>query len=283
MTKIIAIALQKGGVGKTTTAYHLAVGLAMRDRKVLAIDLDPQGSLGGLFNTAAAHYTIADVLGVGTPDDPPQATLRQAVIETHLENLWLAPGGLGSADTRLKRTDSRLSAMMKGVYLLDMALHSDPLPFDYVVIDTPPGKSALLMAALVAADEVIVPVQLSPMGFQGFGGIDDTIQEARDLQEVRGEIRLRYRAVVPTFYSQGEVVSDGFLQALRNAEHPDYEDAPLPLTLPVTQTTQFEKASAAREVGGVRRALSIWEMPADNVVMRGRAAYEDLVEKVVAY
>jgi cellulose biosynthesis protein BcsQ len=146
------------------------------------------------------------------------------------------------------------------------------------------------MAALVSADEIIVPVQLSPMGFEGFAAIDDTIMEARRLQSIRGDVRLRYRAIVPTFYSRGEIVSDGFLEALRESDHPDYEGQPLPLApLPIPETTAFERASAPlmfdTEEGTVQRARTIFEMPSegpDSPTGRGQEAYLKLAEFVDA-
>ncbi|KKL63745.1 hypothetical protein LCGC14_2172020 [marine sediment metagenome] len=287
MTKIIAVAMQKGGVGKTTTALHLSHALAMSGRKVLLIDTDPQASATDRFFSVAFKGTLADVLGVqgeGTMQ------FKDVITPTHQQNLWLIP-----ADDRLedsaKRVDDQNSSI-GGIYAFDLMLRGERLPFDYVILDTPPGRSSLLMASLVAADEVIMPVQLQPMGFEGFDKlISGTIQQARRHQSIRGEIRLRLRAVVPTFYNQNQLASKAFLRALENAEHPDYEDMPLPLApQPVVESTGFVNASAPIpfDVKGqeLYRARTIWEMTPGNqqsTIVRGQQAYEELARYVDSY
>jgi chromosome partitioning protein len=268
---VIAVALQKGGVGKTTTTQHLSHALAAKGRQVLMLDLDPQGSLTQRY-TVANGYTLADAFGEG---ERPAMALRDVVTTTHIGSLYLAPGG-----SPLTKSNRHLDREGAGLFFVDQLLNDEPLPFDYVVIDTPPGTSALLVAALVASDEVVIPVQLSPMGFEGFKAIDETIQYARTLQEIRGEVRLVYRAVVPTFYASGQTVSDSFLDVLRASQHPDYNELPLPVSEPVVQTTRFEQASAPRMMGDHRRALDIWEMPTDDVVRRAGDAYLQLAEFV---
>ena len=224
---------------------------------------------------------MADVLGVGGEDEQLQP-LQKAIVETHVSGLYLA-----SCNARLGRSDTWLTQKQGGALQIDRLLNDQPLPFDYVVLDTPPGKSTLLVAALTAADDLVVPVQLSPMGYEGLSGIDETVTEARDLQDARRNLRLVYRYVVPTFYQRGQQVSDVFLEELHALEHPDYADQPLPLSVPVPETTHFEKASAARSVpsngGAVRRALTIWEMPQEDIVVRAGNAYLDLANRIDAY
>jgi len=278
MTKIVAVALQKGGVGKTTTAQHLAHALAMRGRQVLLVDLDPQGSASQRYDTRNLKGTMADVLGA---EGPPTKSLRDIVIPTYVDNLYLAP-----ADDQLAASDDRLARDLEGPYALDDKLRGARIPFDYVVVDTAPGKSTLLIAALVAADEIIVPVQLSPMGFEGYQGIDKTIMQARRLQQRAGEVRLRLRAVVPTFYSKGQIASDSFLAALMESDHPDYEGQPLPLSEPVIETTTFELASSPVDIEGHLRAQTIFEWPRgadDSPTARGQDAYFALAEMVDTY
>ena len=278
MTKIIAVALQKGGVGKTTTTQHLSHALAVRGHQVLMIDFDPQCSLSNRYDLSGVQFTMSDVLGVGGENEELQS-LKAIVIPTHQQGLYLAP-----CSDRLALTNTHLDRAQDGVYQLDMLLHDEPLPFAYVIIDTPPGQSALLLSALVSADEVVVPVQLSPMGFEGFAQIDKTVQATRKLQRVRGAMRLEYRAVVPTFYSRGEQISDAFLEVLRGYEHPDYEDVALPVSEPIPETTQFEQASAPRRVNGEasRRALTIWDRR-EGIAVRAGKAYMALAEMVEAY
>lgn len=281
MPKTISIALQKGGVGKTTTVQHLAHALAMSGRKVLMVDADPQGSLSQRYDLANIQLTLANALGV---EGPPTATLQEVTVATYQDNLWLVPAAIDPEDRRLALSNRRLANEDRGKFAIDLLLRREPLPYDYILIDTPPGESEVLIAALVASDQVLLPVQLSPMGMEGFVGIDAAIVRARELQELRGEIRLQLLAVLPTFYSRGEVTSDGFLDALQSAEHPDYEDMPLPLApMPIVETTAFERAST--RLLDLNRARTIFEMPVDSPdspTARGQQAYQQLAEYVLS-
>ncbi len=279
MTRIIAVALQKGGVGKTTTVQHVGHALATLGRTVLLLDLDSQASLTNRYDLTGLRGTLSDVLGA---EGPPTMTLREIIIPTYQENLFLAP-----ASENLVYTNKRLSTQSMSELALNKLLRSERLPFEYIIVDTAPGRSELQFAALVAADELIVPVQVSPMGFEGFYAIDKVIAEARDAQEQTGGVRLRYRSVLPTFYAQGEKVSDSFLLTLGRAEHPDYAGEPLPLApLPVPETTAFEQVSASMRHGDSIRAQTIFEIPAggdDTPTARGQRAYMELARYVDEY
>lgn len=279
MTKIVAVALQKGGVGKTTTTQHLAHALADRGRKVLLIDLDQQGSSSLRYDLSDATGGMADVLGA---EGSPTMTLSDIVIPTYHPNVFLAP-----SDERLAQTDDRLATLDDGAYKLYDILVGKRWPYDYIIIDTAPGKGKLLSAALVAADELIIPVQLSQMGFEGYQAIDRTIEQARVQQErTKHGMRLELRAIVPTFYSKGQITSDAFLDALRQSEHPDYAGMALPISAPVVETTEFDKASIPAMVGDTRRAMTLFELPRngdDTPTARGQDAYRYLAEMVDQY
>ena len=282
MAKVIAVALEKGGVGKTTTAQHLGHALAMRGRGVLLVDLDQQASLTSRYDLKATNGTMADVLGV---EGPPTKALKDIVVPTYQDHLYLAP-----ADGRLALTNERLATADDGAFTLKVLLIDSHLPFDYIIMDLPPGASKIMTAALVAADEVIVPVQLTPMGFEGFAAIDESIENARRLQNISGGVRLRYRAIVPTFHAENEVASRAFMASLENSEHPDYADRRLPLSAPIPNTTAFVRASARykfeTESGAARRAKTIFEMPVHqpgDPTERGQAAYMQLAEMVDEY
>ena len=284
MTRIVAVALQKGGVGKTTTAQHLGHGLAVMGFRVLMVDLDPQGSLSRRYDQTGIKYTMADVLGVGGEGEE-LLPIEDAVIPTHVGNLSLAP-----SNKRLSRSDVWMGQKHGEVHRVDRVLNDQRLPYDYIVLDTPPGGSALLLAALAAADDLVVPVKLAPMGFEGFEDIDERIVEARDLQDVRGNVRLAFRCVVPTFYQRGTQVSDIFLDNLRGRNHPDYAGESLPVSLPVPQTVHFEKCTVPRPVqsngGKVVRSLAIWESSVattEDIIQRATDAYMDVASTVAAY
>ena len=150
--KIISVANQKGGVGKTTTTINLGASLARTGRRVLLIDLDPQGnaSTGLGVDVATRSVTTYDVLtGDALPSD--------AAISTSVENLLIIP-----ATTDLSSADINLISNEKRSFMLYAALHQpdiDELKLDYILIDCPPSLNILTVNAMVAAHAVIVPLQ----------------------------------------------------------------------------------------------------------------------------
>jgi chromosome partitioning protein len=170
--RIIAIANQKGGVGKTTTAINLGAALARADRKVLLVDLDPQGNAStglGRLPRDRDVTTYDFLLG----DAPPE----QAVQPTGVANLSLV-----AATTDLSSADIDLISNEKRSHLLHDALHQPamaPLAFDYVLIDCPPSLNLLTVNALIAADAVLIPVQSEFFALEGLSQLMLTIRQVR--------------------------------------------------------------------------------------------------------
>lgn len=170
--KIIAIANQKGGVGKTTTTINLGAALAEHGRRVLLIDLDPQGntSTGLGVPSGSRKATSYDLLlGDSTPE--PQA------IPTTGIDMWLIP-----ANTDLASADIELHAHEKRSFLLQDALRAPTYldaRFDFVLIDCPPSLNLLTVNAMVAADSVLVPLQAEFFALEGLSQLMMTIREVR--------------------------------------------------------------------------------------------------------
>ncbi len=162
---IVAIAHHAGGVGKTTTALNLAHALAVRDRRVLVVDLDPQADLTGRLQIDPALSTLARVLteGEGTPAVVPTGTF--ALIPSNLETM----AGLEMALTAIQQREQRLRWS-----LADLRSH-----YDYILLDCPPNLSLLATNALYAADAVLIPVQAQDKAVRLLNALHDTIALVR--------------------------------------------------------------------------------------------------------
>lgn len=169
---ILALANQKGGVGKTTTAINLAAGLAELGKKILLVDIDPQGnsSTGLGVRPDARKKTSYDLIVDG-------ADLLDVVIETSIPDIMIIP-----ANADLSSTDLDIVSNERRSYLLHDALRRpemDGYDFDYILIDCPPALSLLTVNALVAAHSVLVPLQCEFFALEGLSQLMLTIRDVR--------------------------------------------------------------------------------------------------------
>jgi chromosome partitioning protein len=168
MSRIVAIANQKGGVGKTTTAINLSAALAAFDRRVLLIDLDPQANAtSGLGLSKREPATVYTALTSGQ--------MAGSVRETGFANLWIAPSGRDLVGAEIELVDqpdreARLRFALGGVRG----------QYDYLVIDCPPSLSLLTVNALAAADSVLVPIQTEYFALEGLTELLETVERVRD-------------------------------------------------------------------------------------------------------
>jgi chromosome partitioning protein len=173
MTRIVAIANQKGGVGKTTTTINLAASLALADRSVLLVDVDPQGNLtsgvGRKGHTADAG-TIYDAL---TSADP-RVDARPFIIKTDVDRMHLIP-----ADRNLTGAEIELVTLAARDERLRALLSPLRDSYDYIFIDCPPSLGLLTLNALVAADAVLIPLHCEYFALEGLADLVDTMRRVR--------------------------------------------------------------------------------------------------------
>ncbi|WP_300056780.1 ParA family protein [uncultured Roseobacter sp.] len=189
--KIIAVANQKGGVGKTTTAINLAAALAESSQNVLVIDLDPQGnaSTGLGIEVEDRKYTTYDLL----LDD---VDLSSVVMPTVTPGLMIVP-----ATVDLSSADMELISNEKRSFLLHDALRQpaiDAFGLDYILIDCPPSLNLLTVNAMIAAHSVLVPLQSEFFALEGLSQLMLTIREVRQ----SGNKDLRIEGIVLTMYDR---------------------------------------------------------------------------------
>jgi chromosome partitioning protein len=185
---IVAIANQKGGVGKTTTAINLAAAMALRGKRTLLIDLDPQSnSTMSYLDTLQVQRSVYDAVADGS------CGLADIILPSRVSNLWIAPSRIS-----LAKLESKLVGEIDAHFRLKDRL--DPIRADYpnIVIDCPPTLGLLTVNALVAATHLLIPIQSSYFALEGTDDLLETIEKVR----ARANPSLRILGVVITMHDR---------------------------------------------------------------------------------
>ena len=231
--RIITLANQKGGVGKTTTAINLATALAAIGERVLIIDLDPQGNASTGLGIDRRDRDISSYdLMVG------EAGVAQAAMMTDVPRVALVPSTLDllGVEQTISQHPDRAFKLRNAFKVLDQ-LRIEDQPVSYVIIDCPPSLNLLTVNALVAADAVLVPMQCEFFALEGLSQLLQTIEQIRTTLNPR----LKIQGVVMTMFDRRNSLSEQVLQDVRGTMGNLVYDTVIPRNVRLSEAPSYGK------------------------------------------
>ncbi len=219
MTRVVAVANQKGGVAKTTTVHSLGVALAETDRKVLLADLDPQGSL---------------TWACGIDPDTVERSMHEVLLRRSKAGDAVQPvNGLALLPSTIDLAGAEMHLLTKTgrEYVLRKALGKVVDDYDVVLIDCPPSLGILTINGLTAADEVLIPLQCEALGQRGVGQLMETIDDVRTYTNRDLEVR----GVIATMFDGRTKLARQVVEEVRQAHGLEVFDPPVPKSVKVAE------------------------------------------------
>ena len=256
MSEVIACANQKGGVGKTTTVVNLAAYLAMSGRRVLVVDLDPQGNATsglGLDRTASTGSIYPALLG--------RTATRELCRQTQIENLWMVPSGADLAGAEVE-----LIGINQRERRLQQALADIREEFDFILLDCPPAVGLLTVNALTAADGVLVPIQCEYYALEGLSQLLSTINLVRDNLNPQ----LRLAGVLLTMYDARTTLSADVATEVRRHLGSSVFESIVPRSVRLAEAPSYGRPIA--RYSPESRGAQAYEALAAEVIKRYRSA-----------
>jgi chromosome partitioning protein len=230
LMKIVAIANQKGGVGKTTTAVNLGAALAEMGRRILIVDLDPQANATSSFGLQAVEQTSLYEPLIG------DASITERIFPTEREGLFIVPSDLdlAGAEVEIARMPNHLTRLGETL----KPLHADET-FDFVLLDCPPSLGILMSNALAAADELLTPIQCEYFALEGLVKIVRLIEQVRDSGANK---RLELGGIVMTMFDGRTNLSEQVVAEVRQHFGERVYQTVIPRSVRLSEAPSFGKS-----------------------------------------